>query len=87
MYIGLYIFHHILRNYLCVLNIIITDHFVITYFSVLLFSYLSKLLFFSLRAILMKITETLNQITLFQKTQKSIFFVILFLIKGKDTTF
>ena len=87
MYIGLYIFHHILRNYLYVLNIIIIDHFVITYFSVLLFSYLSKLLFFSLRAILMKITETLNQITLFQKTQKSIFFAILFLIKGKDTTF
>ena len=33
------------------------------------------------------ITETLNQISLFQKTQKSIFFAVLFLIKGKDTTF
>lgn len=45
------------------------------------------MLFSSLRAILTMITETLSQISLSQKTQKSIFFAVLFLIKWKDTTF
>jgi len=87
MYIYLYIFYQTVRNYLYVLNTIIIGQFVIIYFSILLFSYLSSLLFSSLRAVLMAITETLTQITSFQKTQKSIFFAVLFFVKGKETTF